>query len=71
MAVLTEQIVLAPFLRSKDSSGAASVGLKALWYTVIALLVLCFVDANFNDGHYAIAIVRMARPILAHLGIHI
>jgi hypothetical protein len=45
--------------------------MKAVLAAVIAVVALWVVDANFNGGHYTIAAVRMARPILAHLGIHI
>jgi hypothetical protein len=45
--------------------------MKSIAAIVIAAVVLWIVDANFNSGRYAIAIVRLARPVLAQIGIHI
>jgi hypothetical protein len=45
--------------------------MKAVLAAAIALAVLWIVDSNFNDGHYRIAGLRMARPILAHIGINV
>jgi hypothetical protein len=45
--------------------------MKAILAAVIAVVALWVVDANFNGGRYTLAGVRMARPILAQIGIHI
>jgi hypothetical protein len=43
--------------------------MKAVLAAVIAAAALWIVDTNFNGGDYTLAAMRMARPMLAHLGI--
>jgi hypothetical protein len=45
--------------------------MKAVLAAAVAVVTLWIVDAYFNGGRYTLAAVRMARPILAQLGIHI
>jgi hypothetical protein len=45
--------------------------MKGFFAALIALVILWLADANFNGGRYTLAAVRMARPILSQIGIHI
>jgi hypothetical protein len=45
--------------------------MKGVFAAIIAIVILWIADAHFNGGRYTLAAVRMARPMLAHLGIHI
>jgi hypothetical protein len=45
--------------------------MKGIFAAIIAIVILWFVDANFNGGGFTLATVRMARTILSQIGIHI
>jgi hypothetical protein len=45
--------------------------MKGAFAAIIAVVILWIMDANFNGGRYTLAAIRMARPILSQIGIHI